>query len=239
MSPLQVACSSSPRHEQQRFQREFNPRDSNVPRDLRFGYQGFVDLEQPNVPEPADPAYWKQGPPGSFKVSNPHATNTRLTPIHIDTPKSKVPFPFNSEEYYAVEIERNYSKEWPSISMENGKVVFKKGFLQPLDDPDLPNFFFYKGIERFQFSLTDKVFHTLVAAVYLTICASIFGALWTVNYSLAGALLVNWVRNRLSFGKMAVLAVLAATGKLWLYWVFFAGARVDELMQQYAEPVRK
>ena len=43
-----------------------------------------------------------------------------------------------------VDIERVYSKEWPSIEQRDGKLIFRQGFLEPLTDPDAPYMFFYR-----------------------------------------------------------------------------------------------
>lgn len=64
-------------------------------------------------PPPLPPR--SQDPPGSFRLSSQAAPFTRLTPVGIDTPTSHLPMPFAEEEYYMVEMQREYSKQLPSI----------------------------------------------------------------------------------------------------------------------------
>ena len=48
------------------------------------------------------------------------------------------------QEYFVVDLERVYSKDWPDIEERDGKLIIRQGFLEPLNDPDAPYMFFYR-----------------------------------------------------------------------------------------------
>ena len=54
--------------------------------------------------------------------------------------------PFPGEEYFLVDLQRTYSSEWPSVELRDGKAVIRRGFLEPLDDPNAPFMFFYRYV---------------------------------------------------------------------------------------------
>lgn len=95
------------------------------------------------------------------------------------------------------------------------------------------------GVERFRFTTQDKLLHTAVAVAYMAVIGVAFAALWAANHNLALILALNWARDKLNAPKLAAIALLAWTGKLWLYWVFFAGSVVDQLLARIAPPVRQ
>jgi hypothetical protein len=65
-----------------------------------------------------------------------------------------------------VEALNNYSREWPSLKRIDGKWQFRKGFLEPFDDPKVVPFFFYRGLEVLKYSWGERAFQVLVAAAY-------------------------------------------------------------------------
>lgn len=75
-------------------------------------------------------------------MGNAYAQRARMTLLPVPGAK---PWPFGNEEFFVVDLEKNYSKEWPSVRPgPNGTLVFSRGFLEPLDDPDAPFFFLYR-----------------------------------------------------------------------------------------------
>jgi hypothetical protein len=63
-------------------------------------------------------------------VRNAHAQRARLFPLGADL--------------YKLELHREYSSDWPSLQFQDNTIVLKRGFLEPLEDPDAPNFFLYR-----------------------------------------------------------------------------------------------
>lgn len=55
----------------------------------------------------------------------------------------------------------------------------------------------------------------------------------------AAALLVNFARGTLTAGKLATLALLLACGRVWLYWLFFAGRCVDVVLAKHLPGLRR
>jgi hypothetical protein len=97
------------------------------------------EAEASRMPPPPD-EYWSTDQPGEVRVRNRYATHARLAPAGI--PSSP-----DGEEYYVVELQRDYSKEWPSIkTAPDGSLAFRPGFLAPLTDPELPAYYFYRQV---------------------------------------------------------------------------------------------
>jgi hypothetical protein len=65
-----------------------------------------------------------------------------------------------------VEALNDYSKDWPSFKRVDGSWQFRKGFLEPFDDPKVVPFFFYRGLEALKYSWGERAFQVLVAAAY-------------------------------------------------------------------------
>lgn len=65
-----------------------------------------------------------------------------------------------------VEALNDYSREWPSFKQVDGKWQFRKGFLEPFDDPKVVPFFFYRGLEALKYSWGERAFQVAVAAAY-------------------------------------------------------------------------
>jgi hypothetical protein len=65
-----------------------------------------------------------------------------------------------------IEALNDYSRDWPSFKRIDGKWQFRKGFLEPFDDPKVVPFFFYRGLEALKYSWGERAFQLLVAAAY-------------------------------------------------------------------------
>ncbi|KXZ43080.1 hypothetical protein GPECTOR_104g86 [Gonium pectorale] len=110
--------------------------------------------------------YWSEpAPEGSFMVGNAIAQRTRLTPLRVpesgagspsENPLARVLSPFPREEYYAVEMDLNYGREWPRLVWEDGTFAFRPGFLGPAVDPRFAPYWLHRGLARFQFTKLDR-----------------------------------------------------------------------------------
>ncbi len=85
------------------------------------------DLSNGN-PHPRDTHWSGPAPPGSFSLPNTYAQRTRLTPLEVPEPGAggsgaaagagpnplrQLLAPLRREEYYGVEMELDYGREWP------------------------------------------------------------------------------------------------------------------------------
>lgn len=50
---------------------------------------------------------------------------------------------------------------------------------------------------------------------------------------------MNWAVGKLSLGKWGLLATLALTGRMWMYWVFQVCKLVDRGLEKLAPPIRR
>jgi hypothetical protein len=192
-------------------------------------------LPQPPALPPAN-----QDAPGSFRLSSQTAPFTRLSPAGIATPTSNLPMPFTEEEYYYVEMQREYSRQWPSVERSpDGKWRFRPGFLQLFVDPFTPAWFSSSSIQRVQYTPLDRCVQAVVLAVYAATAIAAFQLCWAQNYNLALVLAVHFARDKLSAQRLALLLALAWFDKLWIYWICFVGARCDEVLARVAEPLRR
>lgn len=142
---------------------------------------------------------------------------------------------------YSVELERDYSKEWPAIKYDHAQKCWtvKWGFLEPFADPDLPPYYYYKGVEFIAFTAGERVAQAVASVVYVAGIAAMATVLYCISPQLLAAASISWSRNTLSLGKWAVLFGLLAAGKLWLYWVFLIGKIIDGILAQHAPGVRQ
>lgn len=80
--------------------------------------------------DPEQTLWHKQGPEGSINLRNPWSRYFRVTPV-----TSPLPTSLPGSDYWHVEMLNNYSRDWPSLKWVDGKFQFRKGFLEPFDDP--------------------------------------------------------------------------------------------------------
>jgi len=229
--------SASPDSQNERFKHEYKP---TQPPEMRLASTedapGSLLRITPDMPPPS---YWKKNPPGAFQIRNPHAQKMRLQPAGIPSPQQGF-LPLPTDEYYFTEVQRDYKKDWPSVErLPDGRFSFRPGFLETLQDPEVPHYMYASGIQRVHYSLADRAVQALVTAAYATVAAAAFAFAWSQNYNLAAALLVSWARDRLSLPKVVTLLALAWFDKVWVYWVFLAGSLVDNLLQRIAPPIRR
>jgi len=234
MSTRMVSCGSS---QSINFRHGFHPEQTGQPDQPKFTTSEAEVDTQTYVSRAYPPNIWAEDPPGSIHVSNAYA-RMRLRPAGIPTQSDKVPFPFKGEEWYVVDMQTQQTGGWPTFQRTpEGQLVFRPGFLANLD-PRQPEFVLSSGLERFMYSPRDRLLHTLIAAAYVGAAAAVFGALWSAHHNLALVLAVNWALAKISVPRVALLLGLAWAGKLWMYWVFFAGSLVDQLLERIAPPVR-
>ncbi|GFR45033.1 hypothetical protein Agub_g6400 [Astrephomene gubernaculifera] len=249
------------------FNTNFDPSKSNIPKEYNFVQPLSAGVVTPSEGDGTplgvldvgpyvefDPAkedipknYWRgPAPAGSFTIGNKYAQRTRLTPLRVPelgatgprNPLERILSPFPKEEYYAVEMDLNYGREWPRLVWEEGRPVLRPGFLAPSLDPAFPAYWLHRGIARFQLGTADGVLQFIVGAAYLATLALLAAGLYTVRPALLAAVAVSWARNSLSLAKWALLAVLTATDRLYLYWVFLAGKIVDGVFERHIPEVR-
>ncbi|GLC35102.1 hypothetical protein PLESTM_000279700 [Pleodorina starrii] len=259
-----TANSAQTRH----FSTTFDPSKSNIPAEYNFVQPmllqdatpadgkaentGIVDMGpyvefDPTITQPKN-EYWRgPAPEGSFMVGNSYAQRTRLTPLRVpepgatgpSNPLARILSPFSKEEYYAVEMDLNYGRDWPRIVWEDGRPALRAGFLQPFVDPDYPPYWLHRGIARFEISATDRVMQTFVSALYVAALAAVAAALYALKPALLVAVTVSWARNTLSLAKWAILLGLAATDRLFLYWVFLVAKTLDGVLERHMPPLRQ
>ena len=133
----QQQCCSSPDDSQAfRFKHKFNPQQqSHLPNGSWYGWP-LKEGQKMGVPSEGvrlDPqrTFWRpQGPSGAVKLGNPWAQQFRVARV-----AAPVPISLPGSDYWHVEMLNNYSTNWPSIKWVDGKLQFRKGFLEPFDDP--------------------------------------------------------------------------------------------------------
>ncbi len=81
----------------------------------------------------------------------------------------------------------------------------------------------------------------MLAAGGLYIAAAVWAAqaALAANFNLGLVLVVEWARDVLTAPRLLAVLALAWFGNLWLYWVWFVGARVDDALAKVAPPVRR
>jgi hypothetical protein len=221
-----------------RFQHQFDPADASLPRDLWLskqassqpGHEAFMVDELPDR-LPLD--FWSRDPPGSAKVPSPHAPLLRVARAAIP---AGAPLP--GALFVSVEMERNYSVEWPSVSFAGGNIALRPGFLAPIDDPGVIPFFFYRDLELVRFSWRDRALQAAAVAAYAVAHLVLLRLLSEHNQALALAAGVNWALGRLSLAKWGVLLALASAGKLWMYFAFQAARLLDAGLARVFPPLR-
>jgi hypothetical protein len=135
----QQQCESSPRDSQAfRFKHNYDPQKlSHMSPDSAFawptsdGERASVVSEQTRLdPEQMQAFYRKQQSADSKELHNPWSQNFRVSRVPLPVPVS-----WPGSEYWQVEMLNNYSTSWPSLKFADGKLQFRKGFLEPFDDP--------------------------------------------------------------------------------------------------------
>jgi len=96
----------------------------------------------------------------------------------------------------------------------------------------------YKGLEVLTYSTADRLAQAAAIGVLLAAAGAAHGALAAVHASLAAALAVNYARGSLTAPKTLGLLALAAVGRLWIYWLCFAGRLVDRVLAARAPGLR-
>lgn len=176
----------------------------------------------------------QQMPPGSIELNNPFAKHFRATKVQMPEP-----FSLPGTEYWQVEALNDYSREWPSFKQVDGKWQFRKGFLEPFDDPKVVPFFFYRGLEALKYSWGERAFQVAVAAAYTAVHVAIFGWFWQSNPALALAVGLNWGLGHLTVAKWGLLLLLASQERLWVYFAFLVAQQIDRAMAALFPPVRR
>lgn len=137
-------------HQVFRFKHQFHPDQTGQPKNTWLGWPlqhpqqsplesnraGIVSEDTRVIPEELWDA---QGPAGSCSIRSPYAQHYRVSRVAVPVPVS-----LPGTEFWQVEMLSDYSKKWPSISFVDGKLQFHKGFLEPVDDPKVVPFFFYR-----------------------------------------------------------------------------------------------
>lgn len=176
--------------------------------------------------------FWSRWHPDEVSIKTKHANQVRLYP-------SDVPGVPPGEEEYVVEMHRNYDTEWPTIQRDqDGNFVYRPGFLNPITDPELPLYFFVRGIIRIRFSPVEQVVKNLTTALFIGLHAAVALFFWESRPAFVAAVIVSYMRNTLSFGKWAILAALTLTDKTWIYWAAVISKEVDKYLAAKANPLR-
>ncbi len=123
------------------------------------------------------------------------------------------------------------SRRWPRFDRdETGQWHFYPGFFLRILEVLPPEFILANAFER--------LCQLLVFAAYTAAAVLAAQYAFAANYNLGLALTITWMRDRLSLSRLLVICALAWFQKLWLYWVFFVGARIDDLLKRIAPPIR-
>lgn len=133
----QQQCWSSPEDSQAfRFKHKYNPQQlTHLGQGSWFGWP-VEEAERATVPGEAarlnpEQTFWRtEGPEDSVKLHNPWASHFRVKRVPMPVPTS-----LPGSDYWHVEMLNDYSTNWPSIKFADGKLQFRKGFLEPFDDP--------------------------------------------------------------------------------------------------------
>lgn len=134
----QQQCWSSPEDSQAfRFKHKFNPQQlspdlgsgSSFGWPLRDGERATVAGEGARL-DPEQTFWSSTGPQHAVQLRNPWASKFRVSKVPMPVPVS-----LPGSEYWHVEMLNNYSTNWPSLKFVDGKLQFRKGFLEPFDDP--------------------------------------------------------------------------------------------------------
>jgi hypothetical protein len=136
--PQQQQCQSSPEDSQAfRFKHKFNPQQlspdlgssSSFGWPLQDGQRATVAGEGARL-DPEQTFWSSTGPQDAVQLRNPWASKFRVKRVPMPVPVS-----LPGSEYWHVEMLNNYSTNWPSLKFVDGKLQFRKGFLEPFDDP--------------------------------------------------------------------------------------------------------
>ncbi|KAG2501391.1 hypothetical protein HYH03_001179 [Edaphochlamys debaryana] len=223
---------------------EPDAKDGNTAAELDIGPYAELDPQAKLPPK----SYWNgPQPEGSFFLGNKIAQRTRLTPLRVpelgatgpQNPFQRLMSPFPQEEYYAVEMEMNYGKEWPRLVWDQGGLALRPGFMQPFVDPGMPAYWMHRGIARFQLTAADQTLQAVVAAAYVAVIAAVAAALYSVQPLLLAAVTLSWARNSLSLAKWGGLLALAAVDRVWIYFVLVAGKALDRVLAEHMPEIRK
>lgn len=134
----QQQCESSPKDSQAfRFKHNYDPQTlSHLPPDSAFawptsnGQRASIVGEERLDPDQMQAFYRSQHTADSKELGNPWSQNFRVSRVPMPVPVS-----LPGSEYWQVEMLNNYSRSWPSVKFVDGKLQFRKGFLEPFDDP--------------------------------------------------------------------------------------------------------
>jgi hypothetical protein len=221
-----------------RFQHEFDPSDARLPRDLWLSKEsasqpGLQSFMVDKLPRRLPPDFWSRDQPGSAKVASPHAPLLRVGRASVPAGGG-----LPGAQFVWVEMERNYSAEWPSLSLAGGNIAVRPGFLAPVDDPGVIPFFFYRGLELLRFSWGERALQAAAVAAYALTHLVLLALLAEHNAPLALAVGLNWALGQLSLAKWALLLALASSGKLWMYYAFQVARLLDAGLARVFPPIR-
>lgn len=180
----------------------------------------------------ADQVFWVPKK-GEYNIRTPYATRARVVPIEYPHRLKN-----DNGEYYEVDIEREYSREWPSFKTLEGRRVFNLGFLSPYKGDNLLNGFVYSGLERFSYTFPDKVVRTALTTLCMAVYSLAFSAFYAWNPMLAIASIISWLRGTLSFSRVAILLALTACELMWMYWAALVYKIISNFLGRHSEIVQ-
>lgn len=218
-----------------RFKYDYNPSDDNLPLLLRFvrnkdyTSSSYVEVEPPEESTTAKvPNLDWSVPAGGSSIRNPYAERTVFMRTNVPT-SDQLP----GSEYWFIEMFHRYDKEWPSIRLVEGRFQIRPGFLAALSDPYFVPYWYYSGLELIRFSVVDRILQALCMAAYGAVAVFAFTTVANWSLGLSIAILVSWAREELSLINVALLLILANSGRMWLYFVFMIGRFVDTILAKY------
>ncbi len=121
-----VSCGSS---QSLRFRLEYDPDQHGTSADgSRFSQPYREAMSDEGVTQQAgslSEGLWARDAPDQIRIRTPHVHRARVTPIDLpDGGFLQRLFP--KEEFFELEMERNYSKEWPSLQVPILHVVISR-----------------------------------------------------------------------------------------------------------------
>lgn len=136
----QQQCWSSPEDSQAfRFKHKYNPQQlsPDLGSSSWFGWplkdgERATGIAGEGTRLDPEQTFWSStgGPQDAVQLRNPWASKFRVSRVPMPVPVS-----LPGSEYWHVEMLNNYSTNWPSLKFVDGKLQFRKGFLEPFDDP--------------------------------------------------------------------------------------------------------
>lgn len=231
-----------------KFKYRYDPWNTGLPQDYWLTYpqtsegvglpqQRTIDLTGEDVPSPE--LHELQPAPGRTVLRNPHAQLHWVQWLGG-------PFPFMpGVEKWIVELGRDYTRGLPSTwyDDEGRKFRYRSGFLNHLDPGKLSArstpFYLYQGLEDIHFSLPERALQLLFLAAYTAVHVAMFSYIWTQQPLLSAALFINWARGTLVWWKVGLLLLLAASGRVWLYFLFLGAQLIDKGLEKLAPPIRR